>query len=106
MYSLPLSDDAWHRVSPLFDEEHPCRGRRRRDSREVLNAILWVVTRGEKWHHLPHGSPPSQTCYSKWLLWKRSGVMSQVLNELGLECESATALPAAKATTEAHWFDV
>jgi transposase len=85
MLELPLSDDTWARISHLFKFDPQKRfGRPARHPREVLNAILWVVTRNEKWHRLPATFPPSQTCYIKWLQWRRDGRMSAVLDELGL----------------------
>jgi transposase len=85
MLSLPLSDDAWARVSHLFPQDHRQRcGRPARHPREILNAILWIITHQEKWHRLPGFFPPSQTCYSKWLLWRRAGIMSTIIEELEL----------------------
>jgi len=86
MLSLPLSDDAWLRVSHLFHQEPNLRsGRPRRNPRDVLNAILWVTTQNEKWHRLPACFPPSQTCYIKWLQWRRDGIMSKIHEELGVK---------------------
>lgn len=82
---IPLSDDAWERVSHLLPRPVQRFGRPARDPRDVLNAILWVITQNEKWHRLPANYPPSQTCYIKWLQWRRAGLMSSVLEELGLE---------------------
>ena len=83
MLDLPLSDDAWARISHLFKQDPKKRvGRPARPPREILNAILWVVARDEKWHRLPATFPPSQTCYIKWLQWRRTGLMSSVLDEL------------------------
>jgi transposase len=85
MITLPLSDEAWQRVSHLFIQEPKSRpGRPARDPRDVLNGILWVLSRGEKWHWLPADFPPSQTCYIKWLTWRRTGLMSKILDELGI----------------------
>jgi len=85
MLDLPLSDDAWARVSHLFKQNPQKRfGRPARHPREILDAILWVITRNEKWHRLPATFPPSQTCYIKWLQWRRAGLMSVILDELGL----------------------
>jgi transposase len=83
---IPLSDEAWQRVSHLLScDSKPRFGRPARDPRDVLNAILWVTTRNEKWHRLPGNFPPSQTCYIKWLQWRRAGLMTQILDELQLE---------------------
>jgi transposase len=85
MLPLPLSDDAWARISHLFEQDPKKRsGRPARPPREILNAILWVLTRDEKWHRLPATFPPSQTCYIKWLHWRRTGLMSAVLDALDL----------------------
>jgi hypothetical protein len=46
---IPLSDEAWKRASHLLCRDLKRRsGRPARDPRDVLNAILWVVTRNEK----------------------------------------------------------
>ncbi|WP_230412921.1 transposase [Paraburkholderia antibiotica] len=103
MLDLPLSDDAWARISHLFEPVPNKRfGRPARPPREIINAILWILTRGEKWHRLPATFPPSQTCYIKWLQWRRSGLMSAILDALELaECAAASSdAMATTATTE------
>nr|WP_081935732.1 transposase [Burkholderia sp. 9120] len=86
MKDIPLSDEAWQRVSHLLCRDSGQRfGRPARDPRDVLNAILWVITQNERWHRLPANFPPSQTCYIKWLQWRRAGLMSRILQELEIE---------------------
>jgi transposase len=86
LMDIPLSDEAWHRVSHLLPHDQTHRfGRAARDPRDVLNGILWVVTRKEKWARLPPDFPPSQTCYIKWVQWRRAGIMSRILSELEVE---------------------
>ncbi|PCE22417.1 transposase [Paraburkholderia acidicola] len=85
MTTVPLTDDAWLRVCHLFEEPAagPTNvGRPRRQSRDVLNGVLWVLLNHEKWHHLPSTFPPSQTCYARWLQWKRTGLIDTVIAEL------------------------
>ncbi|WP_233855731.1 transposase [Paraburkholderia sp. HD33-4] len=108
MLDLPLSDDAWARISHLFKQDPKKRlGRPARPPREILDAILWVVTRDEKWHRLPGTFPPSQTCYIRWLQWRRTGLMSAILDELGLSgcapapASCANSAPAAQPKAEA-----
>jgi transposase len=86
MVSLPLSDAAWQRVSHFFlQDTKPRAGRPARNPRDVLNAILWVTTQNEKWHRLPACFPPSQTCYIKWLQWRRDGLMSRIAEALEMK---------------------
>jgi transposase len=83
MIEIPLTDVAWDRVSHLFPQDHTDR-RKRACPRSVLNGILWVITRDEKWKDLPSQFPPQQTCYKRWLLWRQEGVFQKALDDLDL----------------------
>ncbi|WP_144107735.1 transposase [Paraburkholderia sp. BCC1886] len=82
MLDLPLSDEDWARVQNLFPETDAARGRPRRSDRDILNAILWLQQKNEKWHRLPATFPPQQTCYLRFTTWKKNGVLDQVLERL------------------------
>ena len=82
MLQIPLSDADWARVQSLFPEQVSTRGRPRRSDREILNAILWLQQTNEKWHRLPGTFPPQQTCYLRYMAWKKSGVLDQVNERL------------------------
>ncbi|WP_100249326.1 transposase [Paraburkholderia ginsengiterrae] len=86
MLQLPLSDADWARVQGLFPDLQSARGRPRRSDREILNAILWLQQRQEKWHRLPATFPPQQTCYLRYMTWKKTGVLDQV-NEILPMCD-------------------
>lgn len=75
-----LSDEEWKTVRRLFPEPGARKpfGRPASDVRAVLDAILWVTCTGERWIHLPSDFPPQQTCYIKYLQWRRSGIIEQV----------------------------
>lgn len=80
-----LSDAEWEQVRHLFPTAgaRKSTGRPTADSRAVLDAILWIERTGERWIHLPAYFPPQQTCYAKYLQWKRSGLLDQVHALLG-----------------------
>jgi transposase len=84
MLEFPLSDADWARVQDLFPESSGTRGRPRRSDREILNAILWLLQRKEKWHRLPGTFPPQQICYLRYMTWKRMGVLEQVNQRLSI----------------------
>ncbi|MFL9868242.1 transposase [Paraburkholderia fungorum] len=88
MLQIPLTDADWARVQNLFPTTSPGRGRPRRSDREILNAILWVLQTKEKWHRLPGTFPPQQTCYLRYMTWKKTGVLDQVNERLPL-CDRA-----------------
>ncbi|MGF6773299.1 transposase [Paraburkholderia sp. GAS199] len=75
-----LSDAEWERVGHLFPAARAKKstGRPTADSRAVLDAILWIERTGERWLYLPAEFPPQQTCYARYLQWKRDGTLEQV----------------------------
>ncbi|WP_109481169.1 transposase [Paraburkholderia sp. C35] len=78
-WQFALLDEDWKLVETLFtQDEVQSVGRRRGDPRQILNAILWIETTGASWKHLPANFPPTQTCYKKYLEWRRDGTLSKV----------------------------
>lgn len=61
---MDLTDEQWEVLEPLIPDplrRTDGRGRPWRDSRDVLNGILWVLRTGAPWHDLPERYPPYQT---------------------------------------------
>ena len=83
-----LSDAQWARVEHLFDEPRaPAKaGRPPANARAIFNAIRWVQQTGERWIYLPAHFPPQQTCYIKFLAWKKSGVLDEAERILADDC--------------------
>ena len=74
-----LSDAEWARIEHLFPTPGATRsGRPAADPRAVLDAILWIERTGERWIYLPAHFPPQQTCYAKYLNWKRGDRLDQM----------------------------
>lgn len=83
-----LSDADWERIRYLLPGagvQTATGGRPAADPRAVLDAILWIERTGERWMYLPAHFPPQQTCYAKYLNWKRSGRLDQVRALLTIE---------------------
>ena len=45
----------------------------------MLDAILWIERTGERWLYLPTYFPRQQTCYARYLTWKRDGTLAEAL---------------------------
>jgi transposase len=88
-----LSDDEWSRVEHLFPAGRRTPGRPTADARQILDAVLWACFDEHKWQHLPASYPPQQTCYITFLKWRRSGLLTQVADTLGVPYEAFCALP-------------
>lgn len=85
-----LSDTQWSFIQPLLPEQKrrsDGRGRPWRDSREVLNGILWILRRGAQWSEMPRRYPPYQTCHRRFQQWRACGVMDRLLAALARDVE-------------------
>jgi transposase len=83
---MELTNEQWIRLKPLIptpQQKNDGRGRPRKNPRDVLNGILWVLRTGAPWKDLPPRYPPHQTCLRWFQTWARQGVFKQILIELG-----------------------
>lgn len=85
-----LTDEQWLLIEPLFDKAPvvATRGRPRRDEREVMNGVLWILRSGARWYDLPDRFPPYQTCHRRFQEWVRSGKLKLVLETLAEDLRS------------------
>ncbi len=82
---MDLTDEQWDVLAPLIPVPLPRtdrRGRPWRDSRDVLNGILWILRTGAPWHDLPERYPPYQTCHRRFQRWVEEGVLARILEAL------------------------
>jgi len=82
---MDLTDEQWIVLEPLIPKPRrrpDGRGRPWKDTRAVLNGVLWVLRTGAPWHDLPDRYPPHQTCHRRFQQWARTGVLEQVLKAL------------------------
>lgn len=78
-----LTDEQWALIEPLFPPPRVgVRGRPQRDTREVMNGVLWILRTGARWQDLPERYPPYQTCHRRFAAWVRTGVLEKVLKSL------------------------
>jgi transposase len=82
---MDLTDEQWEVLKPIIPvprRRADGRGRPWRDSRTVLNGILWILRTGAQWKDLPPRYPPYQTCHRRFQSWVRSGVFERILQAL------------------------
>lgn len=88
MFFEELNDDEWARISALAADEpvHPHRrGRPRAETRVVANAVLWILTTGERWSKLPARYPSGPTCRRRFDEWLADGTLFDIVKALS-EC--------------------
>jgi transposase len=73
-----LTDRAWTQLAPLLPRNQH-RGGRWCDHRRVINGILWKLRTGAPWRDLPERYGPWQTCYDRFIRWRRDGTWDRLL---------------------------
>lgn len=79
-----LTDQQWELVSQLLPKQTPGQGRPRRDDRQVLGAILWIMDTGSSWRDLPEEEfGPNSTAHGRYRKWCNEGLWSLIVEALG-----------------------
>lgn len=82
---MDLTDEQWVVIQPLIPvlpKREDGKGRPWRDSREIMNGILWILRTGAAWQDIPDRYPPFQTCHRRFQQWVRSGIFENILEAL------------------------
>lgn len=73
-----VDDALWADLAPLLRSTKPRKkpGRPRRDDRQILNGILWLLRTGAQWSALPPAFGPKSTCHRRFQEWVTSGAFA------------------------------
>jgi putative transposase len=80
-YPTDLTDAQWAALEPLLPKPKSSThkgGRPVADTREVLNAVWYLLRSGTAWQLLPHDFPPWQTVNTRFRRWRLGGVWEPV----------------------------
>ena len=97
---MDLTDEQWMRLEPLIpspSSRSDPRGRSRRNPREVLNGILWILRTGAPWKDLLDRYPPYQTCHRWFQKWSQEGVFEEILLTLAEDLRDRGGLDIREA---------
>jgi len=66
-----VDDALWTYLAPLLRVDKPRKkpGRPRRDDRQILDGILWLLRTGAQWSALPPAFGPKSTCHARFQEW-------------------------------------
>jgi len=81
-----LTDEQWALLKEILPSGS-ARGRPRRDLREVLNAIFWLLRTGAPWRDLPERYGPWQSVYHWFNKWRGDGTWEQMLKALQIRLD-------------------
>ena len=78
-----ISSERWAMIEAIASlSQHM--GRPRRDDRQMLYGIFWILCYGAKWRDLPERFGPWKTVYQRFRQWRDNGTFKQVLRHLHL----------------------
>ena len=77
-YCTDLSNEEWQIIRPLVPEAKPGGRPRAHETRELLNAIFYVLRGGCAWRLLPHDFLPWQTAYHYFRQWRLDGTWQTI----------------------------
>ena len=85
---IRLTNEQWERIRKHFPEEHIADGRPGRKpipTRQVLEAVLWILNTGAQWHMLPQSYPNYKTVHRRFQTWCSNEVLRRVLTDVANE---------------------
>ena len=76
-----LTDEEWEILGSLLKKQHMGRPRVWND-REIMDALLYVLSTGIRWEELPECFPPKMTVYDRFRVWIKDGTIENLLPRL------------------------
>ena len=92
-YPSDVTDDEWALIEPHLPPE------RNRSRREILNAILYVLTTGCQWRQLPKDLPPKSTVHDYFVEWQCDGTLLRIHHALYMQARELAGKEASPTTT-------
>jgi len=101
---IRLMDERWERIRKHFPEEHIPDGRPGRKpiaTRQVLEAVLWILNTGAQWHMLRQSYPNYKTVHQRFQTWCCYEILRRVLTAVANELRDKGALDEEECFTDA-----
>ncbi|PCI87656.1 MAG: hypothetical protein COB24_05895 [Hyphomicrobiales bacterium] len=80
MGRFDLTDLEWDLISPHLPPQG--RGPQRKDDRQILDGIFYILRTGAPWRDLPSRYGPCTTVYNRYNRWGQRGVWKSVFDAL------------------------
>jgi transposase len=102
---MELTDVQWELLKSLVEPKTPPqrRGRPWKETRSVLEGVLWILRTGAQWAEMPTKFPPYQTCHRRFQRWVREGVLVKVLRTLAEDLQARGDLDLAETFIDASF---
>ena len=77
-YPSDLTDEEWNLVEPLIPPAKRGGDKRTVNIREVMNALMYVLSTGCQWRAIPKDLPPRSTVHGYFDLWSWEGTLDRI----------------------------
>jgi putative transposase len=97
-YPSDLTDMQWDNIEHLFPPAEPGGRPRKYHTRELVNAIMYVVRTGIQWRAMPHDFPPWESVYGYYRRWSQAGLWKEIHDGLTAtvrQCDGRNEQPSA-----------
>jgi len=94
-YPSDLTDEEWKLVEPLIPPGKRGGDKRTVDIREVVNALMYVLSTGCQWRAIPKDLPPRSTVHGYFDLWSWEGTLDRIHHDLYMKCREASGREAS-----------
>ena len=84
-----LTDDQWARIEPLLPSSDGRRGRPFRNSRQILEGVIYRYRTGIPWRDLPEYFGPWQTVWKRHRRYTVDGTWDRILQSLLADADAA-----------------
>ena len=94
-YPSDLTDEEWRLVEPVIPPARRGGDKRTVNIREVVNALLYVLSTGCQWRAIPKDLPPRSTVYGYFDLWDWDGTLDRMHHALYVKCRESMGREAS-----------
>ena len=94
-YPSDLTDEEWALIAPLIPPAKPGGNKRKRDVREIVDALMYVLSTGCQWRAIPKDLPPRSTVYDYFDLWSYDGTLKRIHHVLYVACREQVGREAS-----------
>ena len=94
-YPSDLSAEEWVLIEPFIPPARHGGRRREVNVREVVNAIMYVLSTGCQWRAIPKDLPPRSTVHDYFSLWQWDGTLNRLHHALYVQCREQAGREAS-----------
>ena len=97
-----MSNYQWEQIREVIPPKKSKCGRARREPRELINAIIWVLRTGSPWCALPEKYGNWHTAYNNFRKWTKEGIIAKIFETIIPKAEETDELQMDSTYVKAH----